>query len=686
MIRIQSLHLSSIALAILSSSAFAQSHEMTLSQLQQDEANVIASAPEGLQLVKDAIETLDNETVEAIQVNAVSNPQNVKRVERLVNQASWNEIFPERDEKYTYLNFLKAIGKYPAFCGTYSDGRDSDAICRKSLATMFAHFTQETGGHNPHSDNPEWQQGLFYLREVGWEEGTAGGYGVCDPSLWQAQAYPCGTFADGSYKSYFGRGSKQLSYNYNYGPFSQSIYGNVDKLLNEPELVADTWLNLASAVFFYLYPQPPKPSMLHVIDGTWQPNERDLANGLVPGFGVTTQIINGGVECGGSSEHKQSQNRIDYYRNFANYLGVPIAENEVLGCADMKQFDDGGAGALSIYWEQDWGWTPDTPSGATYKCQLVAYQGPFSAFIEGDYRQCVEKYFDVTIIDDTEGAAPQANAGADIELIANNDVVVLDGSRSTSAANDVLSYQWTSVDGSLTIQSANQAVAQVTVPAVDAITQYRFVLTVTNQDAETSSDEMVVTAKPMPANFPPVIAINGEDTVNSGQDLTLTLDIQDVDDSNFTVTWSNDKNLTMVVTGNDRSMTLTAPTVDADQVVNVHVNVIDGGNNSVDSAKTISVKAQEQGATTWNKDTVYTEGNTVIYNGVTYTAKWWTTGDIPGQSDVWQAQDSGAVAEWSATKAYDGGNKVTRKGTTYKAKWWTKGDKPESAGSPWEQI
>jgi len=54
-----------------------------------------------------------------------------------------------------------------------------------------------------------------------------------------------------------------------------------------------------------MYPQPPKPSMMHVIDGTWQPNARDLANGLVPGFGVTTQIINGGVECGGSTEHLQ---------------------------------------------------------------------------------------------------------------------------------------------------------------------------------------------------------------------------------------------------------------------------------------------------------------------------------------------------------------------------------------------
>ncbi|WP_239698763.1 chitinase, partial [Salmonella enterica] len=92
---------------------------------------------------------------------------------------------------------------------------------------------------------------------------------------------------DGDFLSYFGRGAKQLSYNYNYGPFSDAMYGDVRPLLDKPELVADTWMNLASAVFFFVYPQPPKPSMLHVIDGTWQPNDRDKANGLVSGFGVT---------------------------------------------------------------------------------------------------------------------------------------------------------------------------------------------------------------------------------------------------------------------------------------------------------------------------------------------------------------------------------------------------------------
>lgn len=81
--------------------------------------------------------------------------------------------------EYTYVRFLRAIGKFPAFCGEYTDGRDSDAICKKSIVTAFAHFSQETGGHIAKenvSDNPlgleEWQQALVHVREMGWSAGT----------------------------------------------------------------------------------------------------------------------------------------------------------------------------------------------------------------------------------------------------------------------------------------------------------------------------------------------------------------------------------------------------------------------------------------------------------------------------------------------------------------------------------
>ena len=371
-------------------------YSLTGSEVAAVEADLTSS--ELMQQVKASILTLPNDEVELIEPGRAANPSNVKRVESIISEADWQFLCPHRAPEYTYRKFLQAVGKFPAFCGDYEDGRDADQIARKALATMFAHFTQETGGHTHHWANPEWRQGLVHVREMGWSEGMRGGYnGECNPAVWQGQTWPCGTFDDGDFKSYFGRGAKQLSYNYNYGPFSEAMFGDVRVLLDHPELVADTWLNLASAVFFFVYPQPPKPSMLHVVDGTWQPNQRDLDNGLVPGFGVTTQIINGGVECGGSVEVAQSLNRMKYYQEFAHYLGVQVPADEVLGCKEMKQFDSQGSGALPIYWEKDWSWSAATPDGSANACQLVGYQTPFSAFKGGDYGRCVEHHFAVEI-------------------------------------------------------------------------------------------------------------------------------------------------------------------------------------------------------------------------------------------------------------------------------------------------
>ncbi|WP_410376082.1 glycoside hydrolase family 19 protein, partial [Enterobacter sp. CPE_E222] len=385
----------------------------------------------------------------------------------------------------------------------------------------FAHFAQETGGHESWRPEAEWRQALVHVREMGWSEGQKGGYnGECNPDVWQGQTWPCGKDKDGDFLSYFGRGAKQLSYNYNYGPFSEAMYGDVRTLLDKPELVADTWLNLASAIFFFAYPQPPKPSMLQVIDGTWQPNDHDKANGLVPGFGVTTQIINGGVECGGPTEIAQSQNRIKYYKEFANYLKVPVPANEVLGCANMKQFDEGGAGALKIYWEQDWGWSADTPSGQTYSCQLVGYQTPYSAFKEGDYSKCVQHFFNVNIVNDDGSTttpdetpvapapseeetpapapvpdetpaeptavnhAPVAHIAGPIGAVDAGAQVSLSAEGSTDADGNKLTYTWRSQDGQ-TVTGQDKAV--VTFRAPEAATAQQVEISLTVSDGELSS-------------------------------------------------------------------------------------------------------------------------------------------------------------------------------------------------------
>ncbi|MEJ8855450.1 chitinase [Variovorax robiniae] len=382
--------------------------------------SVSATDPGVLDRIRAALRTLPDQQVDAIAAGAAANPDNVKRVERLLPAAKFDEMFPVRNIKYTYLNLLKGIGKFPAYCATYSDGRDSDAICKKLLVTSFAHFVQETGANwpsltpatargYPDQNNavlatmpqgtaiPSHHQGLWYLRESGYQEGSAvGSYQDCytgQGSTIFSVFYACGFNSQGATLDYFGRGSKQLSWNYNFGPFSKAVYGDPAVLLDDPGRVADTWLNFASAVWFAVTPQSPKPSMIWVVDGTWKPNTVDVANNMTPGFGATVHIINGGIECGGGTERQQVINRIAAYRALAGEMGVVIPADEQVGCANMKGFQPGSAAVTKVYLDKGWNYNPSNPGGVSWSCQLVDYQMPFSLVNPGDYQLCVNYMF-----------------------------------------------------------------------------------------------------------------------------------------------------------------------------------------------------------------------------------------------------------------------------------------------------
>lgn len=368
--------------------------------------------------IRAALRVLPDADVEAVRPGRADNPSNVRRVEAIVPEQSFDELFPVRHIKYSYENLLRGIAKFPAYCGDYSDGRDADAICRKLLATSFAHFVQETGANWPgltpaqarstdsEHANPmlasmpqempiaTWRQGLWFLRESGYQEGSSvGAYQQCAPGSHATNwvFYPCAKNERGQYIDYYGRGAKQLSWNYNYGPFSQALYGDPAVLLDDPARVADTWLNFASAVWFAVTPQTPKPPMTWVVDGTWKPNAVDLANHMKPGFGATVYIINGAIECGGGGpERPQVANRIAAYREIAHKLKVEIPADEPLGCADMRGFTDGSAAAVRAYLDKDWSWRDGKPA---IGCKVVDYTMPFSLINPGDYTLCTNYYF-----------------------------------------------------------------------------------------------------------------------------------------------------------------------------------------------------------------------------------------------------------------------------------------------------
>ncbi|KOO07159.1 glycoside hydrolase family 19 protein [Vibrio hepatarius] len=386
------------------------------------------------QIWSQALRTAPNTLVEAIEPGSATNPDNVKRAEKVFPQTEWDFLTHMAAPEYTYTRFLRAIGKFPAFCAEYTDGRDSDAICKRSIVTAFAHFAQETGGHiskDNVSDNPlsleEWQQALVHVREMGWSEGQAGYTTGCGQNDWQNKKWPC---AAG--QGYFGRGAKQLSYHFNYGAFSEVMFdGDATVLLNNPGLVADSWLNLASAIWFFLTPQAPKPAMLHVIDRTWVPSQRETDAGIGYGFGTTINIINGGIECGEQNKDKgQPVNRIRYWEGLSSHYQIPIEADEKNTCWQQTPYGslnlNGATDVLYTNWDGNWKYYADRPGGYSFECELVGFQTAYSALVPGDYEKCVTNLYEshtswpeVRVVEQLDPVDPGTGDGTGNEWDAN---------------------------------------------------------------------------------------------------------------------------------------------------------------------------------------------------------------------------------------------------------------------------
>lgn len=244
---------------------------------------------------------------------------NRSKLSKYLNESKWNALFPNRhglhkgavnhkQDFYSFNSFLQAAKLFPAFL---SEGDDSTQ--RRELAAFLANIAQETSGGWADAPGGYFKWGLYYL-----EENQKSDYADTVNK----------NYAPVPGKSYFGRGPKQLSWNYNYGQFSEAWYGSKDSLLQHPErLSSDPVLSFASAIWFWMTPQYPKPSCHDVMVGKWKPTEDDLKKGRVPGFGATVNVINGGVECGQGSDMQQTTYRYQYYQYFCRYFKVSPGEN-----------------------------------------------------------------------------------------------------------------------------------------------------------------------------------------------------------------------------------------------------------------------------------------------------------------------------------------------------------------------
>jgi len=248
----------------------------------------------------------------------------------------------------TYDCLIAATILYPEF----ASGGDPDTN-KRELAAWLGEMSQETTGGGCSTNQlpdgtcscgPQWCDsqpnggcagwGLCFVMEL------AGAY--CDPNA----VYPC---VPG--KEYKGRGPKQLSWNYNYGQFSEEFCGDKNILLNNPDFVAtNPTLAWASSMWFWFSGgacmedagEICKPNCHEVFLGTKKKCESDSTRNY--GLGWVTNIINGGLECPGAGKcDYRVQSRVQYYKHFCELLGVEAlaagwTEDENLYCYTQANY------------------------------------------------------------------------------------------------------------------------------------------------------------------------------------------------------------------------------------------------------------------------------------------------------------------------------------------------------------
>ncbi|KAF8661866.1 hypothetical protein HU200_056826 [Digitaria exilis] len=201
-------------------------------------------------------------------------------VSALVSEQLYNSLFLHKDDPacpakgfYTYSSFIQAARTFPKFAAT------GDINTRKrEIAAFFAQISHETTG--------------------GWA-----------------------TAPDGPYS------------NFNYGPAGRAL--GFDGLRN-PEVVANcsdtAW---RTALWFWMTPRRPKPSCHEVMVGEYRPSVADLAANRTPGFGLVTNIVNGGLECNRTDDARVN-NRIGFYQRYCQIFNVDTGPN--LDCAHQQPY------------------------------------------------------------------------------------------------------------------------------------------------------------------------------------------------------------------------------------------------------------------------------------------------------------------------------------------------------------
>ena len=155
---------------------------------------------------------------------------------------------------------------------------------------------------------------------------------------------------------------------------------------------------------------------------------------------------------------------------------------------------------------------------------------------------------------------PLANAGPD-QTVQEGALVTLDGSNSSDADNDIVSYQWNQTTGT-SVNLSNASAVQPTFTAPAGGGSVTFQLTVTDSENNQDTDTCVVTI--VAINYPPTANAGSDQTVDEGTAVTLNASgSTDPNDDITSILWEQTAG-TSVTLSSAAAMqpTFTAPDVD----------------------------------------------------------------------------------------------------------------------------
>lgn len=256
---------------------------------------------------------------------------NVANLQNLLtsHQVSFQQLFPNTTNSacnggklYTLAGLEAAMKLYPQFLG--STDQQTNA---RELAAFFSNIAHETTGGWPTAPISQFAWGLCFSHEAG-----------CSDSACQQYNVPSSTYPASGGKGYYGRGPIEISYNYNYGlarddlrklnPSFPDILSNPDLVQTDPAVTWDT------AIWFWMTPQGTKPSAHEAITTT----PGTLINGRPAGFGLTIDIINGGLECD-QPANQEEINRVNHYEKwFGPKLSLSGQDYTADSCASITPF------------------------------------------------------------------------------------------------------------------------------------------------------------------------------------------------------------------------------------------------------------------------------------------------------------------------------------------------------------